>query len=443
MGSEDLTMGASSPELIEVMRAMDRLVNWERRDRTADMGRTLEPVRDLLRRLGEPQRGPRFVHVAGTKGKGSVSAIVAAALGAAGVRCGCYASPHVERVTERVRIDGGEVDEGSLAKCLSAALRARELAEAEGTAGGAATWFDLFTAGALRSFADAACEWVVLECGLGGRLDSTNAVDGEVCALTNVDFEHTAVLGDTLRAITLEKAAITPTGGVLVVGLEEGDGEVCVAVREVVAEVGARARFLEQLPETFDGRNEATARAILEEVEAHGGPAGVASFGEEVVLAARQKARCEHFAVDEREVILDGGHVASSVRGLLSQLEADGGAGGSVEAVLALGREKDAASVLKALAGHVDRLHCTTSMEGPLATGEDLARLGRELGIDARDAGAPSEALEAALGGSAARVLVLGSFYLAGELRPLLVARAEHSDACSPSSQTSSSRTLS
>ena len=80
-------------------------------------------------------------------------------------------------------------------------------------------------------------------------------------------------------------------------------------------------------------------------------------------------------------------------------------------------------------------------MEGPLATGEDLARLGRELGIDARDAGSPSEALEAALGGGALRVLVLGSFYLAGELRPLLVERAEANDSCSPSSQTSSSPT--
>ena len=141
-----------------------------------------------------------------------------------------------------------------------------------------------------------------------------------------------------------------------------------------------------------------------------------------------------------KEVILDGGHVASSVSGLLEELWAGKGAPGPSEAVLALGREKDAVAVLKALRGHVDRLHCTTSNEGPLATGEDLARLGRELGIDARDAGSPSEALEAALEGDAAQVLVLGSFYLAGELRPLLLERAE-AGTCSPSSQTSSSPT--
>jgi len=438
MGSSDLTMGARAARLIEAMEAMDRLVNWERRDRTEDMGRSLEPVQDLLRRLGDPQSGPRFVHVAGTKGKGSVSAIVAAALSSAGVRCGCYASPHVERVTERVRVEGEEVDELVLAASLEAALEARERAISEGTAAMRSTWFDLFTAAALRVFADSDCEWVVLECGLGGRLDSTNAVEGDVCVLTNVDLEHTSVLGDTLREITLEKAAITPAGGVLVVGLEEDDGEVCATVREVVADLSARARFLEEGPVHFDQRNEATARAVLDEVVAAGGPAGAASFGGDVLSAARLKARRERFSLGEQEVILDGGHVASSLSGLLEQL---GDGGGKTEAVLALGREKDAQAVLKALAGHADRLHCTTSTEGPLATGEDLARQGRELGIDALDAGSPSEALEAALGGGAERVLVLGSFYLAGELRPLLVARAEASDACSPSSQTSSSPT--
>ncbi len=443
MAGDDVKMGATSRRLIEAMGELDRLVNWERRDRTADMGRTLEPVQDLLGRLGDPHLGPRFIHVAGTKGKGSVCAIVATALSAAGIRCGCYASPHVERVTERVRVDGVDVDEEALSDGLEAALGAREQAIAEGTPAQASTWFDLFTAAALWVFSEATCEWVVLECGLGGRLDSTNAVDGDVCVLTNVDLEHTSVLGDTLRAIAIEKAEILPAGGALVVGFPEDEDEVCAVVREVVARKGGRARFLEELPESFEGRNEATARAALREVAELGGPPLAASFDQEVLRAARLKARCERFQLGEQEVILDGGHVASSVSGLFEHLDGEGGASSPCEAVLALGREKDAEAVLKALRGHVDRLHCTTSMEGPLAAGEDLAELGRELGIDARDAGSPSEALEAALGGDALRVLVLGSFYLAGELRPLLVERAEASDSCSPSSQTSSSPTLS
>jgi len=441
MAGEDMTMGATSKRLIDVMGELDHLVNWERRDRTADMGRTLEPVQDLLMRLGDPHHGPRFVHVAGTKGKGSVCAIVAAALSASGVRCGCYASPHVERVTERVRVDGAEVDEDVLAVAIKQALNAREAAISDGTAAGASTWFDLFTAAALLVFSDSACEWVVLECGLGGRLDSTNVVDGEVCALTNVDLEHTSVLGDTLTAIANEKAEILPSGGVLVLGATEDDGELSDVVREVAARKGGRWRFLEELPETFEERNAATARAVLLEVAECGGPVDAANFDVSTLRAARLPARGERFSLGGSDVILDAGHVASSIQGLLAELERGEGAPLTCEAVLALGREKDAEAVLKALRGHVDRIHCTTSMEGPLATGEHLAELGRELGIDARDAGSPSEALEAALGGGAARVLVLGSFYLAGELRPLLVARAEASDPCSPSSQTSSSPT--
>ena len=434
-------MRTTSARLIEVLEELDRLVNWERRDRTADMGRTLEPVRDLLTRLGNPHLAPRVVHVAGTKGKGSVAAIVAAALSAAGVRCGCYASPHVERVTERVRVGAEEVEEEVLAHALELALSHRERAIAEKTPAADATWFDLFTAAALLVFKEARCEWVVLECGLGGRLDSTNAADGDVCVLTNVDLEHTSVLGETLREIAAEKAAILPSGGVLVVGTTEAESELTAVAREVAAERGGRLRFLTELPQTFAERNEAIARAALEEVEACGGPQAASCLSGDVLGAARLPARAERFIVGDQTVILDGGHVASSVRGLLEELAAAEGTSGPCEAVLALGREKDASSVLKALRGHVDRLHCTTSNEGPLATGEDLARLGRELGIDARDAGAPSEALEAALEGDASWVLVLGSFYLAGELRPLLVERAEANGTCSPSSQTSSSPT--
>jgi len=422
-----------------VMDELDRLVNWERRDRTADMGRTLEPVRDLLARLGEPHKVARVVHVAGTKGKGSVAALIAAGLSAAGARCGCYASPHVERVTERVRVDGEEVGEEALAEALERALLAREDAQREDTAASSATWFDLFTAAAFQLFADAGCEWVVLECGLGGRLDSTNAADGDVCVLTNVDLEHTAVLGDTVRAIAKEKAAILPEGGVLIVGSVEEESELSRVARELAAERDARVRFMDERGGTFAEQNERVARAALEEVVACGGLRAAPRLGADVISAARLPARAERFTVGARPVVLDGGHVGSSVRGLLEELSQEEAFSGPCEAVLALGREKDAAAVLKALRGQVDRVHCTTSNGGPLATGEELAQLGRELGIDAKDAGSSREALEAALDGDASWILVLGSFYLAGELRPLLLELND--DTCSPSSLTSSSPT--
>ena len=216
---------------MRAMEALDRLVNWERRDRTADMGRSLAPVRDLLERMGQPQESVRVVHVSGTKGKGSVSSLVAAALSAAGVRTGCYTSPHVERVTERVCVDGVEVKEEQLAQAIERALELRSRAVEEMTPAASSTWFDLFTAAALQVFKEAGCDWVVLECGLGGRLDSTNVADGEVCVLTNVDLEHTSVLGNTPRAIAEEKAAILPEGGVLVVGRGEDDSALTAVAR--------------------------------------------------------------------------------------------------------------------------------------------------------------------------------------------------------------------
>jgi dihydrofolate synthase/folylpolyglutamate synthase len=432
--------GGPKERLGRAMEALDRLVNWERRDRTADMGRSLAPVRDLLERMGQPHESVRVVHVSGTKGKGSVCSLVAAALSAAGVRTGCYTSPHVERVTERVCVDGVEVKEEQLAQAIERALELRSRAVEEMTPAASSTWFDLFTAAALQVFKEAGCDWVVLECGLGGRLDSTNVANGEVCVLTNVDLEHTSVLGDTLRAIAEEKAAILPEGGVLVVGRGEDDSALTAVVKETAAARGGRVSFIEERAgSSFAEHNARVARAALKEVEARGGPAAAELLSDRVIDEARLPARAERFLLSDRPVVLDGGHVASSVSGLLAELAQEERYAGSCDVVLALGREKDAEAVLKAMRGRVDRVHCTTSHGGPLATGEELAQLGRELGIEARDAGTACEALEAALSGGASWVLVLGSFYLAGELRPRLMELAK--DSCSPSSQTSSSPT--
>jgi dihydrofolate synthase/folylpolyglutamate synthase len=432
--------GELETRLERVMGELDRLVNWERRDRTADMGRSLAPVRDLLKRMGQPQESLRVVHVAGTKGKGSVASLVAAGLSAAGVKCGCYSSPHVERVTERVRVDGEEVREEQLARALEVALEARARSIEEETPASASTWFDLFTSAAFQVFADLGCDWVALECGLGGRLDSTNVADGDVCVLTNVDLEHTSVLGDTLQAIAEEKAAILPEGGVLVVGRGEEETALTAVAKATAAAQEGSVRFLEERAgSTFKEHNVRVARAALEEVEARGGPAASALLDQAVISSASLPARAERFAIGGRAVVLEGAHVASSVKGLLDELAREEPFGSPCAVVLALGREKDARAVLKALRGHADRVHCTTSHGGPLATGEELAQLGRELGIDARDAGSAREALQAALSGDSSWVLVLGSFYLAGELRPLLLELDQ--DKCSPSSQTSCSQT--
>ena len=204
------------------MARLDALTDWERRPRNK-MRVELEPMRDLAARLGDPQKSFRSIHVAGTKGKGSVSALIEAALAHAGLRVGRYGSPHVERITERVSVQGHDVDEPALARALNRALDAYETARKAGTPAADATWFDLLTAAAFIIFTEAQCEWAVIEVGLGGRLDSTNIVDGEIAIVTNIELEHTEILGNTRAAIAGEKVGILKPGAVLITTLDADD----------------------------------------------------------------------------------------------------------------------------------------------------------------------------------------------------------------------------
>ena len=142
------------------MARLDALTDWERRPRRA-MRVGLAPMLDLAARLGDPHRAFRSIHVAGTKGKGSVSALIEAALVRAGLAAGRYGSPHVERVNERVSVGGRDVDDGTLARGLARALDAYEAARRERTAAAEATWFDLLTAAAFVIFREAGVEWAV------------------------------------------------------------------------------------------------------------------------------------------------------------------------------------------------------------------------------------------------------------------------------------------
>ena len=205
----------SRERLARILARLDTLVDWEKRDRSPGMRRGLAPMEDLMARLGSPQASFRAVHVAGTKGKGSTASLIAAGLARAGFSVGLYTSPHVDRVEERVRVDGRDVAAGELAEALERAFDAREAAVAGDTAADEATWFDLLTAAAFLVFQRRGVDWAVVECGLGGRLDSTNVVHGEVCVVTNIDLEHTAVLGNCFADIAREKGGIVKPGSVL------------------------------------------------------------------------------------------------------------------------------------------------------------------------------------------------------------------------------------
>lgn len=169
----------------------------------------LENVRALAERLGNPQDRLRFLHIAGTNGKGSVAAFLDSALRAGGYRVGLYTSPHLISFGERIRVDFVPMSASSMAEGLTEIRLHVEAMTAEGQA---PTYFEVVVVLALWEFARREVDWVVWETGLGGRLDATNIVTPEVSLITRIGLDHTAWLGDTLAKIAAEKAGIIKPG---------------------------------------------------------------------------------------------------------------------------------------------------------------------------------------------------------------------------------------
>ena len=192
----------------------------------------LERMRELMRRLGEAQDHLKFIHVAGTNGKGSTSTMLASILTAAGYKTGLYTSPHLVRVNERFRIDGSDIPDAALCRAAEA------VKEASDGMADAPTEFEILTAMGFWYFAAEKCDAVVLEVGLGGRLDATNVIKPpEAAVITNIGLEHTAVLGHTLSGIAREKAGIIKPG--TTAATYPVDAAVDAVYREICAERGA------------------------------------------------------------------------------------------------------------------------------------------------------------------------------------------------------------
>jgi dihydrofolate synthase/folylpolyglutamate synthase len=171
--------------------------------KTAKLG--LERIRAVLQALGRPQDRLRFVHIAGTNGKGSTCAMLESALRVSGLRTGLFTSPHLAEPTERIRIDGHPIAADRFAEAFNRVHAANALDNHT-------TYFETVTAMALLVFAEEGADMVVLEVGLGGRLDATNVVSPDLCVITPVDFDHEAFLGKSLEAIAGEKAGILKPG---------------------------------------------------------------------------------------------------------------------------------------------------------------------------------------------------------------------------------------
>ncbi|WSH28220.1 Mur ligase family protein [Rhizobium beringeri] len=340
-------------------------------------------------------------------------------------------------ITERVSIDGRSVGEERLADALGAALAAFKDARREATDGQRATWFDILTVSALLIFRSEGVEWAVLETGLGGRWDSTNIVQSDVAVITNIDLEHTEILGKTRAAIAFEKAGIIKRGATVVTLLPQAD-EAGAVVSARAAELGcALRRPTVPADATIEQRNVALAGAVLDVlgkmgVMTKGASAMSELLGEQLlnpstIEAARLPGRFEKLAVNvtiggdnaKVNVVLDGAHVPFNLAAVLRDLWHEEKYRAPCIAVMSIADDKDAAGLLSTMTRHDISIIFTTVGARSLSP-EQLKTIADTLGLLSIVILDPLEAYQEALAGateSGAWVLVTGSLYLVGIIR--------------------------
>jgi dihydrofolate synthase/folylpolyglutamate synthase len=407
---------------------------------------SLERIGAMTDAMGSPQLAYPVVHITGTNGKGSTSRMVSALLRAVGVNTGTYTSPHLEMLNERLVIGDEPIGDEELAAQLAA------LAELENFLGIQPTWFELMTAAAFRWFADEAVEAGVIEVGLGGRYDATNVAEAAVAVVTNVDLDHTELLGDSRELIAAEKAGIIKPGSVVVLG--ERDEKIAAIFEEEARRVGAAAVW--RRGPDFSARNVRV--AVGGRVSDLATPA---TTYEEVFLPLRGSYQCDNAAlalaaaqafvgdvlpddvvreglaavrvpgrmevVSRRPlVVLDGAHNPAGAAAAGEALGEDFSSAEGIVIVMGCLRNRSTAEVLDGLAD--DRVKCVIGCPPPSPRAQPAAAVteaARAAGFVAKEAADVSEALEQAveLAGEDDLVLVTGSLYVVGAARRLLSTR--------------------
>ena len=428
MALAHVTAAAPSP----VWLRMQALIDWERADR-ARMRVDVGPALDLVQRLGSPQQSLRTVHVTGTKGKGSVCALIEAGLLCAGLKVGRYSSPHIEHVTERISVLGRPVSELALESALARALDAHDAAKTEGTPASEASWFDVFSAAAFVCMADAGLDWAVVEVGLGGRLDSTNVVNPELAIIVNVDLEHTDVLGSTLKAIATEKAGIIKLGKPVITTCP-AQSEPGQVIRDIARAKQAPLRWVDPDSHTsLHALNTAIARAALRWLGEggvmsvqRGEPLGPADLPDALAQGTRLPGRQERFDIlrtddgQRLSVVLDGAHVGFALSAVLKDLSAEPRFAGQAVVLLALGADKNVQEMVSRLVGVAAHVVCTSlGAERRGRSAQDLVAAAYSFGLRAEVAETPIAAWQRCLAIAQAGdwILITGSLYLVGDLR--------------------------
>ncbi|HUQ87670.1 MAG TPA: folylpolyglutamate synthase/dihydrofolate synthase family protein [Vicinamibacterales bacterium] len=398
----------------------------------------LDNIRIILAALGHPERAWKSIHIGGTNGKGSVAAMVECGLRAAGLKTGRYTSPHLDRIEERVAINGSSIDSATFESVTAQVLEVVDASMSKGTLTVTPTFFEVSTAIAFQIFKRAAVDVAVVEVGLGGRFDATNVLTPAITAITSIAFDHEKHLGHTLSEIAFEKAGIAKPGVPLVVG--HLPAEAAERIARVAREVGAPLldahatsdRKYPPLTLALPGRhqleNAAVAVAILECWSTLIGHVST----EAIVRGLTQcewPARLEWLHVPpDGELLIDAAHNPAGAAALASYLQDTGR--NKLPIVFAAMADKDLTNMIGPLAPVASAFIATTVPNARARSAEQLAAEIRRLtplpveALQSPEA-AVTRALEPTFAkatvGRPRRAVACGSIYMIGPLRARLL----------------------
>jgi dihydrofolate synthase/folylpolyglutamate synthase len=410
---------------------------------------TLQPIVDTLAMLADPQRDYPTVHITGTNGKGTTTTLTSALLNATGLRVGSFTSPDLHAINERIAINAEPIDDEEFITLF------QRLADVESVSGIALTRFELLTAAAFLHFSDEGVDVAVIEVGMGGTWDSTNVIDGVVSVLTNVDLDHTAVLGPTIAAIASDKVGIFRPDGIAIVATTNA---IVVEIAQRRAdELGADlwllgdAFALEQNELALGGRaiTVRTPFARYDEVlvSLHGIHQGVnaataivaaeaflgRALGEEPVTSTLAKARMPgRMELISRKpmIVLDGAHNPAGVKALVATLDGAFHVAGERRCVLGMLSGRDVDDMVEPLVSlGFTEFHCCAPHSPRAVPASEVADAVRRHGGVAYEHPSGTAALAHARERSTDEdlIVVAGSLYLVAEVRgEVLRVRSRH-----------------
>jgi dihydrofolate synthase / folylpolyglutamate synthase len=370
----------------------------------------LTRMRAMLRALGDPHRRYPSIIVAGTNGKGSTAATIASILHVSGYRTGIYTSPHLVSIFERWTIDGEPISESSLVTAIEA------MHEAADRIGILPTYFEALTIIAFIVFANAGCEIVVLEVGMGGRLDATNVVRPLASVITPIGFDHMEYLGTTLRQIAGEKAGVIHRGAIVLTS--NRDAVVLDVLRRRAAKFNNHFEVVvpdrnvtSPLAGDFQRENAALAMRTAERLMPKL-PRITKDKIAEGVRKTRWRGRLERLVVEGKEVWVDGCHNAHAARVIAPFIARNIAEPRTL--VFGIMSDKDVHEVASLLLPLFNRVITTEPFAPRSAKATDLARLASDLGIRSEPVPEPEAGIRRALDVAEGPIVVAGSLYLAG-----------------------------